>query len=68
MAKQWFRTALDLKNAYKQILIVPEHVVQSTVTTPDGNMVSHVVQMGNCNALYFQPSLVNLWMYTLTTL
>ena len=35
-----FRSALDLKSAYKQIRIVPKHVEQSTVTTPDGNMVS----------------------------
>lgn len=41
-----YRTTLDLKNAYEQIRIVPEHVSRSTVTTPDGNMVSLVVQLG----------------------
>ena len=29
---------------------MPEHVKRSAVTTPDGNMVSLVVQMGDCNA------------------
>jgi Reverse transcriptase (RNA-dependent DNA polymerase) len=45
-----FCSALDLKSAYKQIRIVPEHVKQSMVTTPDGNIVSQVIQMGDCNA------------------
>ena len=59
MATKHFRTALDLKNAYKQICIVPEHVLQSTVTMPDGNMVSQVVQMGNCNAPAMYQALMN---------
>ena len=49
-ASKPYRTALDLKNAYEQIRIVPEHVQRSAVTTPDGNMISHVVQQGDCNA------------------
>jgi hypothetical protein len=49
-ASKPFRTLLDLKSAYEQIRIIPEHVDRSTVTTPDGNMVSLVVQQGDCNA------------------
>ena len=49
-ASKPFRTALDLKNAYEKIRIIPEHVERSAVTTPDGNMVSLVIQQGDCNA------------------
>jgi Reverse transcriptase (RNA-dependent DNA polymerase) len=48
-ASKPFCSALDLKSTYKQICIIPEHVEQSTVTTPDGNMVSQVIQIGDCN-------------------
>ena len=41
---------LDLKNAYEQIRIIPEHVNRSAVTMPDDNMVSQVIQEGDCNA------------------
>ena len=54
-----FRTALDLKNAYEQIRIVPEHVNRSAVTTPDGNMVSLVIQQGDCNAPATYQALMN---------
>ena len=30
--------------------MIPEHVERMVVTTPDGNMVSHVIQQGDCNA------------------
>ena len=49
-AKYKYRTMLDMKNAYEQISVVPEHVSRTTVTTPDGNMVSKVIQIGDCNA------------------
>ena len=51
--------ALDLKNAYEQIRIVPEHVERSTVTTPDGNMISQVVQQGDCNTPATYQALMN---------
>ncbi|KAJ3514734.1 hypothetical protein NLJ89_g2201 [Agrocybe chaxingu] len=54
-----FRSALDLKSAYEQIRIVPEHVDRTTVTTPDGNMVSLVIQIGDCNAPATYQSLMN---------
>ena len=50
---------LDLTAAYEQIQIVPDHVKHSAVTTPDGNMVSLVVQMGNCNAPATYQALMN---------
>jgi len=58
-ASKPFRTALDLKSAYEQIRIVPEHVGRSTVTTPDGNMVSQVIQIGDCNAPATYQALMN---------
>jgi len=58
-AKHKYRTALDLKSAYEQIRIIPEHVSRTTVTTPDGNMVSHVVQQGDCNAPATYQALMN---------
>ena len=49
----------SLKNAYEQIRIIPEHVEWSAVTTPDGNMVSLVVQLGDCNAPATYQALMN---------
>ena len=50
---------MDLKSAYEQIRIVPEHVARTTVTTPDGNMVSQVIQIGDCNAPATHQGLMN---------
>ena len=58
-ASKQFRTALDLKNAYEQIRIIPEHVIRSSVTTPDGNMVSQVAQQGDCDAPATYQALMN---------
>ena len=52
-------TLLDMKNAYEQIRVIPEHVPRTTVTTPDGNMVSHVLQQGDCNAPATHQALMN---------
>ena len=54
-----FRTVLDLSAAYEQIRIIPEHVECSAMTTPDGNMVSLVLQQGDCNAPATYQSLMN---------
>ena len=54
-----YRSTLDLKSAYEQIRVIPEHVPRTTVTTPDGNMVSHVVQQGDCNAPATYQALMN---------
>ena len=58
-ASRPFRTMLDMKNAYEQIRVVPEHVPRTAVTTPDGNMVSHVLQQGDCNAPATYQTLMN---------
>ena len=55
-----YQTMLDLKDAYEQIRIVPEHIGRSAVTTPDGNMVRLVIQQGDCNAPATYQALMNL--------
>ncbi|KAJ2914251.1 hypothetical protein MD484_g6182, partial [Candolleomyces efflorescens] len=59
LAKKPFRSSLDMKAAYEQIRVVPEHVPRTAMTTPDGNMVSHVVQQGDCNAPATYQALMN---------
>ena len=59
VASKPFRSVLDLTAAYEQIRIVPEHVDRTAVTTPDGNMVSLVIQIGDCNAPSTHQSLMN---------
>lgn len=59
MAAKPFHSVLDLTVAYEQIRIIPEHVDRFAVTTPDSNMVSLVIQMGNCNAPATYQSLMN---------
>ena len=59
VASKPFCSALDLKSAYEQIRIIPEHVGWSTVTTPDSNMVSQVIQIGDCNTLATYQALIN---------
>jgi hypothetical protein len=44
-----FCSTLDLRSVYEQIRIVLEHVKQSIkVITSDGNIVSQVIQIGDC--------------------
>jgi reverse transcriptase-like protein/aspartyl protease/zinc knuckle protein len=59
VAAKPFRSVLDLTLAFEQIRIVPEHVERTAVTTPDGNMVSNVLQMGDCNGPATHQSLMN---------
>jgi hypothetical protein len=54
-----FWTLMDGKDAYEQIRIEPEHVDRTAVTTPDGNMVSLVIQIGDCNAPATYQALMN---------
>lgn len=49
-ARRRFRSMMDGKDAYEQIRIDPAHVQHTAVTTPDGNMICHVIQQGDCNA------------------
>ena len=54
-----FRSLIDGKDAYEQIRIEPDHVSRSTFNTPDGTMVSLVMQQGDCNAGATYQALMN---------
>lgn len=58
-ASHKFRSLMDGKSAYEQICIIPEHVDRTMVTTPDGNMLSEVIQIGDCNAPATYQALMN---------
>ena len=66
-----YKSLIDSKDTYEQIRIIPEHVNRLIFNTPDGTIVSKVMQLGDCNsgATYqalmnhiFQPYLSD-WMY-----
>ncbi|KAG9222581.1 hypothetical protein CCMSSC00406_0000541 [Pleurotus cornucopiae] len=59
IAAHLFRSSMDGKDAYEQIRIVAEHVARSAMTTPDGTMVSLVMQQGDCNAPATYQALMN---------
>jgi hypothetical protein len=50
IASKVYWSLMDMKDAFEQICIISEHVPWTAVTTPDGTMVSMVVQQGDCNA------------------
>ena len=50
VAQKLYWSIIDGQDAYEQIHVVPKHVPYTTVTTPDRNMVSLVIQQGDCNA------------------
>ncbi|KAJ8456367.1 hypothetical protein ONZ51_g12171 [Trametes cubensis] len=49
VVKHKYRSIIDGKDAYKQIRVIPEHVNRTLFTTPDGTMVSLVLQQGDVN-------------------
>ncbi|KAJ3476258.1 hypothetical protein NLI96_g11283 [Meripilus lineatus] len=59
VAQKPYRSLADGKDAYEQIRVEPEHVERTAMTTPDGNMVSLVMQQGDCNAVATYQSLMN---------
>ena len=59
VAKKAYRSALDGKDAYECIRVEPDHVPRTAMTTPDGNMVSLVLQQGDCNAVATYQTLMN---------
>lgn len=59
IAAHLFCSSMDGKDAYEQIRIIAEHVARSAMTTPDGTMVSLVMQQGDCNALATYQALMN---------
>src|SRR5262249_17471590 len=59
VARKPYRTSMDGKDAYECIRVKPEHVERTAMTTPDGNMVSLVLQQGDCNAVATYQTLMN---------
>ena len=59
VSKGRYRSIIDGQDTYEQICIVPEDVDQSAVTTPDGNMLSTVIQIGDCNTPATYQALMN---------
>lgn len=54
-----YRSLIDGKDAYERIRVVPEHVERTAFMTPNGTMVSHVMQQGDCNAGATYQNLMN---------
>ena len=50
VASKPYHSLIDGKDTYEQIRVVPEHVACTLFNTPDGTMVSEVMQQGDCNA------------------
>jgi hypothetical protein len=59
VARCKFRSLIDGQDVYEQIRVIPEHVSRTAVSTPDGNMISLVLQQGDCNAPATYQSLMN---------
>ncbi|GJF00986.1 polyprotein, partial [Phanerochaete sordida] len=59
VSRKRFRSSMDGKDAYECIRIDPDHVDRAAMTTPDGNMVSLVLQQGDCNAVATYQNLMN---------
>ncbi|PIL26323.1 hypothetical protein GSI_12079 [Ganoderma sinense ZZ0214-1] len=59
ISRKPYRSLIDGKDAYEQIRIEPAHVPHTAMTTPDGNMVSLVLQQGDCNAVATYQTLMN---------
>ena len=59
LARKKYRSSMDGKDAYEQIRVNPTHVERMAMTIPDGNMVSLVMQQGDCNAVATYQGLMN---------
>jgi hypothetical protein len=51
VARSKYFTAMDLEGAYEQVRVEPDDVRHTLMATPDGTMVSLVLQQGDCNAI-----------------
>lgn len=56
---QPYQSLIDGKDAYEQICIELSHIDRTTMTTSDENMVSLVLQQGDCNAVTTYQTLMN---------
>ena len=54
-----YKSLIDSKDAYEQIRIIPEHVNKLIFNTPDGTIVSEVMQLGDCNSRATYQALMN---------
>jgi len=54
-----YQSLLDGKDAYEQIRMVPEDIPKTLFATPDGTMISQLMQIGDCNAGATYQSLMN---------
>ena len=59
VAAKPYRSLIDGKDAYEQIRVVPEHMERTIFNTPDGTMLSAVMQQGDCNAGATYQALMN---------
>ncbi|KAG9227856.1 hypothetical protein CCMSSC00406_0008678 [Pleurotus cornucopiae] len=59
VARALYWSLMDGQNAYEQIRIIPEHVHRTAMTTPDGTMLSEVLQQGDCNGPATYQALMN---------
>nr|VWO95354.1 Uncharacterized protein [Ganoderma boninense] len=59
VVKHKYRSLIDGKDAYEQIRVVPEHVPRTLFTTPDGTMVSLVLQQGDINGPAMYQAVMN---------
>jgi hypothetical protein len=49
VARAKYRSKIDLSNAYEQMRVEPEDVWKTAFATIRGTMLSHVMQIGDCN-------------------
>lgn len=59
VAAKKYRSILDFKDAYEQVRIEPADVWKTAFATPNGNMLSHVLQQGDTNAPATYQTLMN---------
>lgn len=59
VSKGKYCSIIDGQDAYEQIQIVPEHIECSAIMMPDRNIMSMVIQIGDCNAPSTYQALMN---------
>jgi Reverse transcriptase (RNA-dependent DNA polymerase) len=59
VCKHPYRSLIDGKDAYESCRVEPDDVWKMLFNTPDGTMVSHVMQQGDCNAPTTYQTLMN---------
>lgn len=57
--KKKYYPLINSKDTYEHIQVIPEHVKRMVMTTPNGNMISLMIQQGDCNAIATYQTLIN---------